>query len=38
MDTVAGDVPAASLTFRYLAETIEKVEGVVTSTASDVFH
>ena len=38
MDTVAGDVPAASLTFRYFAETIDKMEGIVTSTASDVFH
>jgi gamma-glutamyl-gamma-aminobutyraldehyde dehydrogenase len=38
MDMVAGDVPAASLTFRYFAETIDKIEGIVTSTASDVFH
>ena len=38
MDTVAGDVPAASLTFRFFAETIDKVEGIVTSTAPDVLH
>jgi acyl-CoA reductase-like NAD-dependent aldehyde dehydrogenase len=38
MDMVAGDVPAASLTFRYFAETIDKIEGIVTSTASGVFH
>jgi gamma-glutamyl-gamma-aminobutyraldehyde dehydrogenase len=38
IDMVAGDVPAASLTFRYFAETIDKIEGIVTSTASDVFH
>src|SRR5262249_59609507 len=38
MDMVAGDVPAASLTFRYFAEAIDKVEGIVTTTASDVFH
>ena len=38
MDMVAGDVPAASLTFRYFAETIDKIEGIVTSTAPDVFH
>ncbi len=38
MDMVTGDVPAASLTFRYFAEAIDKVEGAVTTTASDVFH
>jgi len=38
MDMVAGDVPAASLTFRYFAETIDKIECIVTSAASDVFH
>jgi acyl-CoA reductase-like NAD-dependent aldehyde dehydrogenase len=38
MDMVAGDVPAASLTFRYFAEAIDKIEGVVTNTQSDVLH
>lgn len=38
MDMVAGDVPAASLTFRFFAEAIDKAEGAVTTTASDVFH
>jgi gamma-glutamyl-gamma-aminobutyraldehyde dehydrogenase len=37
-DMITGDVPAASLTFRYFAETIDKVEGVVTTTANDAFH
>jgi len=38
MDMVAGDVPAASLTFRYFAEAIDKIEGVVTNTQTDVLH
>ncbi len=38
MDMITGDVPAASLTFQYFAETIDKVEGTVTTTASDAFH
>ncbi|HEU0154591.1 MAG TPA: aldehyde dehydrogenase, partial [Stellaceae bacterium] len=38
IEMITGDVPAASLTFRYFAETIDKVEGVVTTTASDAFH
>jgi gamma-glutamyl-gamma-aminobutyraldehyde dehydrogenase len=32
------DVPSAVLTFRYFAELIDKIEGAVTSTASDAFH
>jgi gamma-glutamyl-gamma-aminobutyraldehyde dehydrogenase len=38
MDMITGDVPAAALTFQYFAETIDKAEGVVTTTASDAFH
>jgi 4-guanidinobutyraldehyde dehydrogenase / NAD-dependent aldehyde dehydrogenase len=38
MEMVTGDVPAAALTFQYFAETIDKAEGVVTTTASDAFH
>lgn len=37
-DTLTGDVPAAALTFQYFGETIDKIEGTVTSTASDAFH
>jgi gamma-glutamyl-gamma-aminobutyraldehyde dehydrogenase len=39
-DTVfpEGDVAAAALTFRYFGEAIDKIEGAVTSTASDAFH
>jgi acyl-CoA reductase-like NAD-dependent aldehyde dehydrogenase len=37
-DMLTGDVPAAALTFQYFAETIDKIEGVVTTTASDAFH
>lgn len=37
-DMLTGDVPAAALTFQYFGETIDKVEGTVTSTASDAFH
>ncbi|HEU0155915.1 MAG TPA: aldehyde dehydrogenase [Stellaceae bacterium] len=37
-DMLDGDVPAASLTFRYFAEAIDKVEGLVTTTASDALH
>ena len=37
-DMVTGDVPAASLTFRYFAEAIDKIEGIVTNTQSDVLH
>ncbi len=38
LDSVDGDVPAASLTFRFFAEAIDKVEGTVTTTSSDVLH
>jgi acyl-CoA reductase-like NAD-dependent aldehyde dehydrogenase len=37
-DTLTGDVPAAALTFRYFAETIDKFDGVVTNTAPNAFH
>jgi gamma-glutamyl-gamma-aminobutyraldehyde dehydrogenase len=37
-DMLDGDVPAAALTFQYFAETIDKLEGVVTSTKRDAFH
>ena len=37
-DMLTGDVPAAALTFQYFGETIDKIEGTVTSTASDAFH
>ena len=37
-DMMTGDVPAAALTFQYFGETIDKIEGTVTSTASDAFH
>ena len=33
-----GRCPAAALTFQYFGETIDKIEGVVTNTASDAFH
>ena len=38
MDMITGDVPAAALTFQFFAETIDKAEGVVTTTASDALH
>ena len=38
MDMLTGDVPAAALTFQYFAETIDKIEGTVTTTARDAFH
>ena len=38
LEVATGDVPAAALTFQYFAETIDKMEGVVTNTASDAFH
>jgi 4-guanidinobutyraldehyde dehydrogenase / NAD-dependent aldehyde dehydrogenase len=37
-DMLEGDVPAAALTFQYFAETIDKIDGVVTTTAADAFH
>jgi len=33
-----GDVAAAALTFRFFGETIDKIEGLVTSTAHSAFH
>ena len=33
-----GDIAASSLTIRFFAEAIDKVEGVVTNTASSAFH
>ncbi|WP_353072101.1 aldehyde dehydrogenase family protein [Tunturiibacter gelidoferens] len=33
-----GDVAAAALTFRFFGEAIDKVEGVVTTTAPNAFH
>jgi len=39
MNMIIGDVPAAALTFQYFAETINKIEGTVTTTsAADAFH
>jgi acyl-CoA reductase-like NAD-dependent aldehyde dehydrogenase len=37
-DMLTGDIPAAALTFQYFAETIDKIEGIVTTTATDAFH
>jgi gamma-glutamyl-gamma-aminobutyraldehyde dehydrogenase len=37
-DMLTGDVPAAALTFQYFAEATDKVEGTVTTTASDALH
>jgi delta 1-pyrroline-5-carboxylate dehydrogenase len=37
LEMLTGDVPAAALTFQYFGETIDKIEGVVTNTASDAF-
>lgn len=37
-DMLAIDVPSASQTFRYFAELSDKIDGSVTSTASDAFH
>jgi acyl-CoA reductase-like NAD-dependent aldehyde dehydrogenase len=33
-----GDVAAAALTFRFFGEAIDKIEGVVTTTAPNAFH
>jgi acyl-CoA reductase-like NAD-dependent aldehyde dehydrogenase len=38
IEAVTGDVPAAALTFQYFAETIDKIEGIVTNTSADAFH
>jgi len=32
------DVPGAAMTFQYFAETIDKIDGQVTNTASSEFH
>ncbi len=37
-DMLAIDIPQSILTFRYFAEAIDKIDGAVTSTASDAFH
>ncbi|MEI6457643.1 MAG: aldehyde dehydrogenase [Pseudomonadota bacterium] len=37
-DMLGIDVPSASQTFRYFAELSDKIDGSVTSTASDAFH
>jgi gamma-glutamyl-gamma-aminobutyraldehyde dehydrogenase len=37
-DMVGIDIPAAAQNFAYFGELIDKIEGVVTSTASDAFH
>jgi gamma-glutamyl-gamma-aminobutyraldehyde dehydrogenase len=33
-----GEVAAAALTFRFFGEAIDKIEGSVTTTASNAFH
>src|SRR5215510_2032445 len=35
---VNGDVAAAALTVRYFGEAIDKIEGIVTTTAATAFH
>lgn len=37
-DMLAADVPMSAETFQYFAETIDKIDGQVTATASDAFH
>ena len=37
-DMLNVDVPFSALTFQYFGETIDKIEGVVTNTASDALH
>jgi 4-guanidinobutyraldehyde dehydrogenase / NAD-dependent aldehyde dehydrogenase len=37
-DMINGDVPGAVLTFQYFGETIDKLDGMVTNTASSAFH
>jgi acyl-CoA reductase-like NAD-dependent aldehyde dehydrogenase len=37
-DMVGIDIPAAAQNFAYFGELCDKIEGVVTSTASDAFH
>jgi gamma-glutamyl-gamma-aminobutyraldehyde dehydrogenase len=38
LEAVTGDAPAAALCYQYFAETIDKLDGHVTNTASDAFH
>jgi gamma-glutamyl-gamma-aminobutyraldehyde dehydrogenase len=37
-DMINSDVPGSALTFQYFAETIDKIDGQVTNTASTEFH
>jgi gamma-glutamyl-gamma-aminobutyraldehyde dehydrogenase len=37
-DMISIDIPAAAQNFAYFGECIDKIEGIVTSTASDAFH
>ena len=37
-DVIHGDLPAVCQTIRFMAECIDKVDGAVTNTASDVMH
>ncbi len=37
-DVINGDLPAVCNTFRFMAECIDKVDGAVTNTASNVMH
>lgn len=37
-ELVTGDVPFSALTFQYFGETIDKIDGMVTSTESSALH
>ncbi len=37
-DVIGGDLPAVCSTIRFMSECIDKVDGAVTNTASDVMH
>ena len=37
-EMIGADVPGSALTFQYFAETIDKLDGMVTNTASDALH
>lgn len=37
-ELVTGDVPFSALTFQYFAETIDKIDGMVTNTDADALH
>lgn len=37
-EMINGDVPGSVQTFQYFAETIDKLDGMVTNTASDALH